>query len=217
MRVVKSPEERKEELLDAAEKLFMTKGYQSTTVRDILHEVNGSQGMFYHYFASKDDIFNAMVDCYINSYLVDMKAILSNNEKTFTNRLSLAIKKFCDTFNNSVSWKNELLDTPIGTEFLSSLKHKILQRLVDPLKVLIDDGIKAGMLKKEAIVGEDTYSAATYVLHGMYGIVNMHVLPNSTDMVDDNIIKLLVTYTLRTLGVSEEMTKFMLMEIIQQS
>ena len=46
----------KREMLRAAEQLFCRKGYGETTVQDILDQVHGSKGGFYHHFVSKDDV-----------------------------------------------------------------------------------------------------------------------------------------------------------------
>ncbi|WP_434302893.1 TetR/AcrR family transcriptional regulator [Clostridium botulinum] len=54
--IVKKPEVRKDELLNVAEKLFIEKGYENTSVKDIYAEVNGSFGMFYHHFKSKEEV-----------------------------------------------------------------------------------------------------------------------------------------------------------------
>lgn len=53
---------RREELVRAALELFLARGYEETSVRDILAAVHGEVGMFYHYFKSKDEIFDAAMD-----------------------------------------------------------------------------------------------------------------------------------------------------------
>jgi AcrR family transcriptional regulator len=57
-----APEERKKELIDIAEQLFITNGYDQTAVSDIVREVNLSQGAFYYYFESKEDILVAILE-----------------------------------------------------------------------------------------------------------------------------------------------------------
>jgi len=61
-RIVKDPEERRKELIDIAEQLFITNGYDQTAVSDIVKEVNLSQGAFYYYFESKEDILVAILE-----------------------------------------------------------------------------------------------------------------------------------------------------------
>lgn len=49
-------ERRKQELVDAATALFYTRGYEETSVNDILDAVGCSKGSFYHHFESKMDL-----------------------------------------------------------------------------------------------------------------------------------------------------------------
>ena len=53
-------EEKRQELLNAAEKLFCAKGYEGTSVQDILNVAEMSMGGFYHHFASKEDVIKAL-------------------------------------------------------------------------------------------------------------------------------------------------------------
>lgn len=62
MRVSKKHEVRLNEILDAAELLFIQKGYEKTTVNDILEKVNIGKGTFYHYFKSKEEVMNAVIE-----------------------------------------------------------------------------------------------------------------------------------------------------------
>ena len=53
-------EEKRQELLNAAEKLFCARGYESASVQDILTAAGMSKGGFYHHFASKEDVMKAL-------------------------------------------------------------------------------------------------------------------------------------------------------------
>ena len=61
-RIRKNHDERLTEILDAAEKLFATKSYDLTTVNDILEVVGIGKGTFYHYFKSKEEVMEAVLD-----------------------------------------------------------------------------------------------------------------------------------------------------------
>lgn len=52
--------EKRQGLLDAAEKLFCQQGYDKTSVQDILDATGLSKGGFYHHFASKDEVMTAL-------------------------------------------------------------------------------------------------------------------------------------------------------------
>ena len=60
-RVVKSPDERRSELIACAQRLFFSEGYESTSVRDIVDEVGVAKGTFYYYFDSKQAVLEALV------------------------------------------------------------------------------------------------------------------------------------------------------------
>ncbi len=56
MREIKDSEERKQEFVDVAEKLFKENGIVDTTVNNIVKELDVAKGLFYYYFKSKDDV-----------------------------------------------------------------------------------------------------------------------------------------------------------------
>lgn len=61
-RVTKKPEERRQEILDVAERLFRERGFENVQVSDIVASLGVAQGTFYYYFASKDDAMRAILE-----------------------------------------------------------------------------------------------------------------------------------------------------------
>lgn len=59
----KYPEVTVERILDTAQRLFLEKGYENTTIQDIVDELGGlTKGAVYHHFRSKDGIMDAVGD-----------------------------------------------------------------------------------------------------------------------------------------------------------
>ena len=59
----KYPEETVARILDVSLKLFLEKGYENTTIQDIIDALgNLSKGAIYHHFKSKEDILEAVCD-----------------------------------------------------------------------------------------------------------------------------------------------------------
>ena len=54
-------EERKQQLLDAAARLFAETGYGATRIADICHEAGVAKGLFYWYFTTKAELFTELV------------------------------------------------------------------------------------------------------------------------------------------------------------
>ena len=53
-------DEKRQEMLAVAERLFCLKGYEATSVQDILNVLHISKGGFYHHFASKEELLNTL-------------------------------------------------------------------------------------------------------------------------------------------------------------
>jgi AcrR family transcriptional regulator len=53
---------RRNEILDAAERLIYTRGYERMTIQDILVDLGISNGAFFHYFASKPAVLEALIE-----------------------------------------------------------------------------------------------------------------------------------------------------------
>ena len=71
-------EKRKKRLLEISLKMFATKGYAAVTTDSISKGARVSHGLFYHYFSSKDDAFQATVNHFIlgaNSPFLTAKAM----------------------------------------------------------------------------------------------------------------------------------------------
>lgn len=59
----KYPEITVERILDVSQRLFLEKGYEDTTIQDIVNELDGlSKGAIYHHFKSKEEIMDAVSD-----------------------------------------------------------------------------------------------------------------------------------------------------------
>lgn len=53
-------DEKRQELLNTAERLFCRQGYEETSVQDLLNAASMSKGGFYHHFASKEEVLSAL-------------------------------------------------------------------------------------------------------------------------------------------------------------
>lgn len=77
-RVVKHPDIRRGELLDCAQALFFERGYEATTINDIILKAGVSKGGFYHHFASKEEILAALAARLAEQAVERVKDILAD-------------------------------------------------------------------------------------------------------------------------------------------
>jgi len=61
-RVVKAASVRRAELIDVAQGLFLTRGYERTTINDVINATGLSKGAFYHHFRAKEDLLEAIAE-----------------------------------------------------------------------------------------------------------------------------------------------------------
>jgi AcrR family transcriptional regulator len=100
VRIVKKADERRTEILEAAQRLFMSRGYDATTVNDLISEVGISKGAFYHHFSSKDDVLSALVWNMAEQGLAVLSPIFEREDLT-------PLEKLKSFFNSGQQYKKE--------------------------------------------------------------------------------------------------------------
>ena len=97
-RVLKEYDERKNEILAAAQELFYSRGYEQTPVSSIIEKVGISKGTFYHYFQSKEELLDSLAERVTNQVLAHLEKILDKPKLDAIAKLNLM-------FESSASWK----------------------------------------------------------------------------------------------------------------
>jgi len=90
MRITKDYDERKNEILDASERLFHIKGYEKCTVNDIIKEVSIAKGTFYYYFKSKKEVMDLIVTRYIDIVISRVNEIIKKDDISSEEKLLFA-------------------------------------------------------------------------------------------------------------------------------
>ncbi len=90
---------RRNEILDAAIKLVYSKGYDKMTIQDILDQLQMSKGAFYHYFDSKADVLEALVERMVVEQ-VEPLLLSAVHDPHLT-----ALEKLQRYFDTAVRWK----------------------------------------------------------------------------------------------------------------
>lgn len=153
-RTVKAPDERRNELIAAAQQLFYTKGYESTSVSDIVKTVGVAKGTFYYYFDSKVDILEALVDSLTEQSLVVMDAIVMDESLS-------ALEKWRLAFQTTGAWKTEhKTELLIVLRVMHSpdnvlLRHKVEKAVGDvaapEIAKIIRQGVAEGVFETEFV------------------------------------------------------------------
>ena len=81
--MAKTKEERRNEIIETAGKLFEEKGYEQTQVQDIVNEIGVAKGLFYYYFKSKDEVMEELADRYADAIIDDVNKLIDKDISTF--------------------------------------------------------------------------------------------------------------------------------------
>lgn len=89
MRVSKAPEVRRQEILETAMELFMAKGYEETSMRDIAQACQVVPGLCYRYFDSKQKLFQEAMETYADACCAMIQPVLRDPSRTLSQKLDL--------------------------------------------------------------------------------------------------------------------------------
>lgn len=100
----KHPEETVQLILDVAFRLFLEKGYEHTSIQDIIDELGGlSKGAIYHHFKSKEDILIAVTDRTTAASNQMLEAIRDREDLTGSEKLKMIFKEsICRPVQNEI-------------------------------------------------------------------------------------------------------------------
>lgn len=140
---------KKEAIIKSAIKLFGTKGFEGTSVRDIAAEAQVNVAMINYYFGSKEKLFENVVE-YRASFLQGIFAELINNESlTPIEKIDIIIDHTIERkFSNSQF--HHLLHRELSLEHRPQLRDAIsdiLLKNMNPVKTIIKNGIKDGVFQ----------------------------------------------------------------------
>jgi len=92
--------ERREQIMQAALQLFTTKGLFATKVKDIAEKVGMAQGLIYHYFDSKEEIYEELISNALDK-MNEAADMLQAMEEKPHQKIKMAIEQLLHTIENS--------------------------------------------------------------------------------------------------------------------
>lgn len=145
--VKKTPDEWRKEILDATKMLFASKGYEETSISDIMDMAGGAKGMFYRFFQSKEEVMHALGNqMFFENNPFD--AIKERNDLNGLQKIkSLLVLNQSDTERNQLNMQAiSILKDP---HILAAAVEEN-RRVLTPLWLeLLEEGKKDGSIKTE--------------------------------------------------------------------
>lgn len=151
-RVVKEAELRRNEILDAAQRLFYAKGYDETSIQEIIDAVGIAKGTFYHHFESKQGLLDHLIDRMFIYVLAPLEVMV--NEGTDN-----AIDKLQKLYLEIGIWKTEnkeffydlvkAFHRPENLTLRYAARNEANRRMTPLLTRIIRQGIEEGLFNTD--------------------------------------------------------------------
>lgn len=93
IRIVKKPFERKAEIVRAARHLIQAKEYEKMTLQDVMTQLGIAKGTIYHYFKSKEELLEAVIENIVNEYLEKMHVLIQETKGSALQKMQILLEK----------------------------------------------------------------------------------------------------------------------------
>ncbi|WP_155590779.1 TetR/AcrR family transcriptional regulator [Lysinibacillus cavernae] len=145
MREMKKAEERRNEILDAADALFAQKGFDGTSTSNILEKVGIARGTLYYHFKSKEDIMDALIERYTNTMLAKAKAVATDTSIAVNERILRVVMALNMQNETGGQEMMEHVHKPQNALMHRKIQQVVINQVPPILAAIIREGIEQGM------------------------------------------------------------------------
>lgn len=164
------PVNRREEILKVARNLFLTKDYDKTTMVDIMDALEIAKGTIYHYFRSKEALFEAVIENIVEENIKHLRTLVKNSSKNALEKIQLLVKA------GNISKENEKiieqLHKPANDALHSRLLAATLMKQAPLYAEIIKQGCNEGIFKTEVPL-----ECAEFILSAIQFLTDMGIYP----------------------------------------
>ena len=141
---------RKDQIMNAAQIVVASKGYDQTRMDDIVEKAQLSKGAIYWYYKSKKDIYLSLIDYWFNEYSAGVLKSLEDKDSS-SEQLKSLFEYFVDQFDQNPDtfkimvefWRTSGLDVDFNNKL-----HEIYSQFLEYIIDIIKNGIESGEFKE---------------------------------------------------------------------
>jgi AcrR family transcriptional regulator len=155
----------KERIIDSSRRIFARFGFKKTTMNEIALGVNRTKSSIYHYFKSKEELFETVIEK--EGEVLKQEISKAIEQETLPQRKLYAyIKTKMSSLESLVNFYNALKDEYLNKhyEFIRRIKERFHQYEFEVIKGILNTGIKDGTFIVEDV--EDIARAISIALKG---------------------------------------------------
>lgn len=140
--------QRRIDIIEASQELFNSKGFQETSINDIMGRVGAAKGVFYYYFETKDQVLDTLIEQHITNIVESVVSVLDQSDLNALQKLRCVLEE-----EFKVSMKNYNPDNHLHNIKNVDMHQKILvgmvQRFAPIIAALVQQGINEGLFKTD--------------------------------------------------------------------
>jgi Transcriptional regulator len=168
---INDTKQREEQIVQAAKKIFLEKGYYRTTIDDIATEVGVVRGTILHYYNSKEKLMEAVLNNEGDPLVPSLTKLMVNQNIPVKERLRKVIELCSEQFSNV---KPQLIRYQRDYEkfrfILDQMRIQTFYQLCEPFQKLLEDGCKEGVF-----CINDTRARANSIVFAIFGITGADI------------------------------------------
>ncbi|HXS35703.1 MAG TPA: TetR family transcriptional regulator [Flavipsychrobacter sp.] len=196
--------EKKMLIIDAAEKLFATRGYDGTSVRDIAQEAGINIAMISYYFGSKEKLMEAVFEHRTLNIRSKVETLLQNDELTALQKVNILIDDYVDRIIqqqefHKIMTREQMINKDNA---IACLIHDLKKRNLENIKRLIQEGQKSGEFKKNidiVLMMTTMIGTASQLITTQHFYREINNLQNMPDVEFLKLLKKKLSHHLKTL------------------
>ncbi len=146
----RSPDERAEQILAAARKCFLDKGYFATRMDEIARESELSKGGIYFHFDSKKDIFRSLVEREYENAMEFISGVIDASDSDFETIIADVGRHFTERFatTDAPRFMAIIAEMALRDEDIRQMLLQLQQNYIDRLAMVLEEGMDRGQLKE---------------------------------------------------------------------
>lgn len=168
---INDAKQRKEQIVQAAQKIFLKKGYIATTIDDIAAEIGVVRGTVLHYYCTKEKLMEAVLTNDGDPFVATLTTLMENQDVSVTERLRKIIELCSEQFSNVkpqlISYQRDYAKFRF---FLDQIRIQTFYQLCEPFQKLLDDGCK-----ENVFYIHDTRARANSIVFAIFGVTGADI------------------------------------------
>lgn len=177
--IMKKGEKRKKELLNIAYNMFITQGYENTSVDEIIEKAQIAKGTYYYYFQSKEQMLEEVIDMMIDSEIEMAEQIIGMDISVPQKIVGILASMKPTEAEHPV--KNALFQ-PENVLMHYKVRQKLINVITPLLSEVISEGVNEGIfecdniserVKMLLIISDSTFNEGTFTEKDIIVFINM--------------------------------------------